>query len=112
MIMRASAGTWVDHINGNTLDNREANLRIATPIQNAMNSHKKSRGAGRYKGIEKSGNAWVARIRVDGKPHYIGSFESQENAAKAYDSMARTHYGDYARLNFPNQGEQSALRMT
>lgn len=100
---------WGDHINGNTLDNRRANLRAATPRQN---SHNRSRNEKRahgveYKGVYKNANAstFTARITVmvEGKRKhiYLGSFVDQISAAKAYDEAAVRYFGDRAKVNFP-----------
>jgi hypothetical protein len=58
---------------------------------------------------KKLSNKWAANIRYDGKKHYLGYFEDEEDAAKAYDIAARAHRGEKAQLNFPAQGE-SGLR--
>lgn len=64
----------------------------------------------RYKGvIDRSrhiapGSApWLARIRVDGQLIHIGRFDTEEEAARAYDEAARKHFGEFARLNFSEE---------
>lgn len=89
----------VDHINGNTLDNRKANLRACTHAQNQWNQ--KPRSGRKYKGVtyKKETGKWVAQIsklRIS-----LGSYETPEAAAMAYDAKAREIYGEFAWLNFP-----------
>lgn len=100
IIMNASNGIQVDHINGNKLDNRHENLRFATQAQNNSNVGK-HRGLSRFKGVypQPSGN-FVAKITVRGKVHHLGTFRNEAEAARAYDEQALLHFGEYARLNF------------
>lgn len=91
----------IDHINGDTLDNRRSNLRPATHAENMRNSARKSNSTYRYKGVYKSGTDWWIRITVDGKQVSIGRFASEGEAARAYDATASDLYGEFARLNFP-----------
>jgi len=92
-----------DHINGKGLDNRKANLREATCAQNSWNSGK-SRGVSRskYKGPawDKRYRKWEVRISVNGRRIYIGRFEDQIEAARAYDAAAVKYHGRYANVNF------------
>ncbi|MHC4666706.1 MAG: HNH endonuclease [Planctomycetota bacterium] len=96
-------GMECDHINGNSLDNRKANLRPATHLQNSWNRRKQRQTSGSiYKGLvwDKRLNKWQVRIWVNRKRIYIGSFEDQIEAAKAYDKAAIKYYGEFANLNF------------
>ena len=88
----------VDHINGNRLDNRRANLRVCDPAQNAWN--RAGRGALGFKGISPNGNGWKAEIRARGKGQYLGTFRTAGDAARAYDKAAAELHGDFATLNF------------
>ena len=91
----------VDHINGNTLDNRRGNLRACTHTQNMQNKRKRKATSSRYKGVSRRENGrWLANIRVDGTLLRLGLFDSEIDAAKTYDTAARQHFGEYARLNF------------
>lgn len=97
---------YVDHINGDKLDNRRANLRICTNQQNMCNRSKykrknKSIMASKYKGVRKYGNnnKWVARISINGKPVHIGVYNTEEEAALAYNHFAKELQGEFAKLN-------------
>ena len=92
----------VDHINGNGLDNRRVNLRVVTHSQNLANRSITRRTTNRFKGITKCKRTgkWQAKIMVNYKTIYLGTFESDEDAAKEYDKAAVCHFGDSARLNF------------
>lgn len=99
--------TVVDHINGNGLDNRKANLRIVTQSQNLRWKRKLS-GASKFKGVSKGtskARPWAARVFFEGKTRQLGSFATQEEAARCYDDWAKTTYGEFARLNFPGDFE-------
>jgi hypothetical protein len=94
----------VDHINGNSLDNRRANLRLATYTQNNWNSrHGIGLGTSRYKGViwYKRNRKWEAVISVNGKRKHIGYFIDEKDAARAYDKAAKEQRGEFAVLNFP-----------
>jgi hypothetical protein len=92
-------GVQVDHINGDTLDNRRENIRLATASQNLCN--RRPFGKSGFKGVHRTRTAWLARIGFDGKSLHLGSFQTAEEAAKAYDAKAKERYGEFARLNFP-----------
>jgi hypothetical protein len=102
---------YYDHANGDTLDNRSVNLRPATTAQNVQNQHKPLRGRSRYKGVypSRSGRPWSATITAFGRRRYLGVFDTQEAAARAYDQAARQEHGAFARVNFPMPGEQCCL---
>ena len=104
-IMGEPKGKIIDHINHNGLDNRKANLRVVTRQQNTWNKRKQRGGcSSKYKGVTwlKRSGKWQVRITYNGKSIFIGYFEDQVDAAKAYDAKAAELYGDYAALNFPN----------
>jgi hypothetical protein len=95
--------TDTDHINGNTLDNRRQNLRIATRSQNSANKPKyKQGGASVYKGVTLSyqkEKPWKAQIKIDGRGISLGAFETEIEAAWAYNAAALEHWGEFAYLN-------------
>lgn len=100
IIANAIQSQKIDHANGNTLDNRRSNLRVCTQQQNARNSKQRKDNHCGYKGVGKSHNKWKAGIRVNGKSIYLGTFENPRDAAIAYDTAARKHFGEFAKTNF------------
>ena len=108
---------FVDHINGDPLDNRRDNLRVCVNSQNCQNSKKQKTMRGdpctsKYKGVSLSTSKpfggkygeytyWRAGVGVDCAWHYIGQFKTEEDAARAYDKKAAELHGEFARLNFP-----------
>lgn len=93
----------IDHINGNPLDNRLANLRQATRSENMANSRSARGKTSKYLGVsfDKSRGKWAAELTTNYKKHRLGRFHSEVEAARAYDVAAMRLHGDYAHLNFP-----------
>lgn len=88
---------YLDHINRNPLDNRIENLREATAHQNAVNRSYKRPKSSRFVGVSKKGNRWIANIYYDKKNHYLGSFKTEEEAAKTYqDKVLEIHGTSWA----------------
>ena len=105
-LMNYPVGLLVDHKNCDTLDNRKANLRLATRSQNQFNKRKtKSKTSSRFIGVsfEKASGRWLADICCNRKRKRIGRFDSEIDAAKAYDRAALEYHKEFARLNFPDQ---------
>lgn len=101
-VLGVDPGVQVDHRNRNRLDCRRENLRMCNNAQNNANKPKWC-GRGRYKGVYHNGSSWVARITVNYKPHHLGSYKSEEDAARAYDTAAKRYFGEFAYLNFPGE---------
>jgi hypothetical protein len=103
LIMDAPKGLLVDHRNGDSLDNRRANLRLATYSQNQYNKRKRKNTSSRFRGVyfNKEHRKWAAFISVAGKKTYLGYFDSEIEAARVYDEAAKKHHGEFVRLNFP-----------
>lgn len=74
-------GLVVDHINRNKLDNRRSNLRLVTHTENCLNQSKRRESASRHKGVARRGDRWQVVIRIEGKLKWIGSYETEEEAA-------------------------------
>ena len=102
LILGLRPGQDADHINGNGLDNRRANLRVATRQQNLWNM-KKKKGRSRFKGVtwNKARNLWVAQIKYNYRGYNFGGYGQEIDAARAYDASARKYFGEFARTNFP-----------
>jgi hypothetical protein len=106
-IMKVSAGIYLDHINRNRLDNRKANLRIATNSQNQANAKQWQTNTSGYRGVVQLNKnkpyniskPWGAQIVVEGKRIFKGMFETPEEASKAYGQLAKKYFGEYANLN-------------
>lgn len=96
-------GEWpelhVDHANGNSLDNRIANLREAEAWQNLANAKKPVTNTSGYKGVQwhKAAQRWMATIRVRGETVYLGLFDDPAEAHAAYCSKAAETKGEFAR---------------
>jgi hypothetical protein len=110
LLMRPGRGLTVDHINGDRLDNRRANLRVCTMQQNSWNTPAQTskQKSSRYKGVSRGSvpnlaRPWCAQVCVNGQIVRCGWFATELEAAMAYDEAARRHFGDFARPNFPNQ---------
>jgi hypothetical protein len=99
-LMDAQPGQIVDHRNRNTLDNRRCNLRFCTHSQNQQNRYC-NRGTSKYKGVYRERNGWRAYIGFESKQIWLGSFSSEEDAARAHDRAAKIYHGEFAFLNFP-----------
>ena len=97
LLMQPPEGLQVDHINGDTLDNRRMNLRICTPAENRRNS---VRGDGKFKGVAQCTRyTWMAYITKDGARFHLGTFTAPEKAAAAYNGAAIVLHGRFANLN-------------
>lgn len=106
-ILNAAADKEVDHWNGNALDNRRQNLRECTPAQNIWNTGRRRDATTHFKGVSQTRYPtarfcarWRAQIKVNGKNIWLGRFNSEEEAARAYDEAAKKYHGEFARLNF------------
>lgn len=91
----------VDHINHNTLDNRECNLRVCSHSCN-MKNRKPQKGKSKYKGVnlvKGKQNKWKVQIGHNGKIIYGGCFDTEIEAAYKYNKLALKYHGKFANLN-------------
>ena len=89
----------VDHINGDTLDNRKLNLRVCDKAHNNLNRNRinKNNKSG-YRGVHfnKRLSKWVAQINISKSKHkHLGVFNTAEEAARAYDKKAKELFGEF-----------------
>jgi len=105
LIMQPPPGKITDHINGNKLDNTRANLRNITRRQNMHNRAKHIGSTSIYKGVSYSEerHQWRAGIHHGKKCFHLGYFDAEAEAARAYDRAAVGLFGEFARLNFPEE---------
>jgi hypothetical protein len=89
---------FLDHIDGNPLNNRIENLRAATKAQNAMNRRVRADSSTGIKGITPKGKRFGACIYVDGAAKYLGTFDSADLAQAAYAAAANKHFKEFARV--------------
>lgn len=104
-IMRPPKGKIVDHISGNRCDNTRANLRNITMQENMQNKKKQAGASSIYKGVSlnrKTGR-WRSQVNRGKESYFLGEFDVEVEAAKAYDHKAVEVFGEYARPNFPEE---------
>lgn len=102
-ILDAPDGMTVDHINGDGIDNRRCNIRLATQQQNAWNSAVNADSTSGYKGVyPRSVRSFLAAIVHDGNRFDLGGFRTPEDAARVHDAAAVILRGDFAWTNFPD----------
>lgn len=105
VIIKAEKGKQVDHINGNTLDNRKSNLRICNHAENIRNRGQRKNSNTKHKGVFKSGKKWGANIGYENNRYYLGVFETQKEASLAYNKAALKYHGEFAQLNTVEGGK-------
>lgn len=105
-ILNPGRASQVDHINMDKLDNRKSNLRLCNNTLNQANSKKRKyrngiKTSSEYKGVHwrKDMNKWAARISHKGKRYYLGYYDDEREAARAYNEAAYITWGEFSRLN-------------
>jgi len=114
-IMGSPKGLLVDHRNLNRLDNRRENLRTATHSQNMQNRVKiRVKTTSQFIGVhwDPVERKWRAQISHQKKHLYLGRFQNEIDAAKAYDRAAIKYHTEFARLNFPQEDYNDEIRHT
>lgn len=106
MIMGFPSQMEIDHINGDGLDNRKANLRVVSHAQNMANQKSRKNTSSIYKGVSwnKRRGKWESYIETSGKKKHLGYSLDEQEAAKTYDVAAIRIFGVYARPNFTSFG--------
>ena len=99
-ILNISQGMQADHRNHNGLDNRRRNIRTCTHAQNQHNQRPQKNCESKYKGVRRHRAKWQAEIQNHNKYIYLGTYESEIEAAKVYDAKAIELFGEFAYTNF------------
>ncbi len=104
-IMQAPQGMVVDHIDGNRANDCRFNLRVCTRAENQRNQRKRLGSQSQFKGVTycKQHRKWLARCRGRGRTYRLGYFDNEVDAARAYDRKAVELFGEFARLNCPEE---------
>ncbi len=101
-LLQPPSGMFVDHVNNNPMDNRRENLRLCTMEQNNQNRRRPAKPTRfKYKGVRAHRDRFSAILKANHRRHYLGTFGTQEEAARAYDAGAIRLHGEFASLNFP-----------
>lgn len=102
-ILKAEKGTITDHIDGNALNNQRSNLRFCTHSQNIMNGPRRLGSSSSFLGVSrcqfKNSLKWKTQYQLNGKNHYVGVYETEKEAALAYNVCASFAFREFARLN-------------
>ncbi len=104
-ILPPPPGKVTDHGDGNKANNCRSNLRVCSQAENSRNRCKPNGASSAYKGVfyDRERHKWVAKCCCRSKPVWTGYFDTEEEAARAYDRQAVELFGEFARLNFPRE---------
>ena len=108
MGLKKGDGKQIDHINRTGIDNRRSNLRLCDYSTNRQNSIKRRGSTSKYKGVHwyKPIKKWKSTITINKKLVFLGHYKTEEDAARVYDKKARELFGEFARLNFPEESKK------
>lgn len=95
ILLNAPRGLQVDHVDGNGLNNRRGNIRLATPALNQANKAVDPRNKLGIKGVSKKNNRFSATITPNGKKIHLGRYDTTAEAAAAYRGAAAALWGNY-----------------
>ena len=104
-IMQPPPGMVVDHIDGNKSNNCRFNLRVCTRLENQHNKRKCRNTTSHFKGVSyhKRSRKWLSAFGFEGSVVKLGYFSDELEAARVYDHAAVAYFGEFARLNFPEE---------
>jgi hypothetical protein len=105
VLLEAQPGQQVDHIDGDPLNNRRANLRLVTGSQNQQNRRRAANNSSGRKGVtwHQRDGRWQVRIQLAGQRIHLGYYQHLEWASSVYDAAAMCLFGEYACLNSPGR---------
>jgi hypothetical protein len=91
----------VDHKDGNKLDNRRDNLRLASKAQNSQNCSKRPNHTSQFRGVtwNRAAGKWQASLKANGQSYYLGLFIDESEAGRAYNQAAIQRHKEFARIN-------------
>lgn len=97
----SDSNLYVDHIDGNGLNNQKSNLRVCTNSENSRNRGAQANNKSGFKGVcwYAKGSKWHAQITVNKNNVHIGYFDIKEDAAHAYNEAAKKYHGEFAKMN-------------
>lgn len=112
VLLKPTPAQYVDHINGDTLDYRRSNLRMADSEKNTWNNALRKDNLSGYKGVHysKVNGKYYVSINYHKEKIRLGCYDNPIDAARAYDEAARFYFGEFACVNFPQPGEQGCMR--
>lgn len=99
LIMQPTPAQVVDHVNGNTLDNRRSNLRVTDTMHNLRRQKVRKNNTSGFKGVQKKRNRFLALICDNYKHISLGHYDTALEAAKIYDAEALKRFGEFAKTN-------------
>lgn len=99
LIANARTDQFVDHIDGDPLNNELSNLRVCSHAENMRNRKVHANNSTGIKGVYRDRNKWRAQIRAHGQKYHLGSYDSLQEAQTAYESASLRLHGQFSRTN-------------